>query len=120
MTDHAEESIMRLAVYGTLKPGEANQWVLRPVGGEWVPGTINGWLFELTWGPAVGYPGLVLDADGPAVPVEILASDQLDKHWRDIDQFEGDGYRRVESTAQLADGSTVDVWVYEALTENDD
>jgi len=115
-----DNPVTRLAVYGTLKPGEANQWVLRPVGGEWISGTINGWLFNLTWGPAEGYPGVVLDADGPAVPVEILVSDQLSNHWRDIDQFEGDGYRRVETVATLADRSSIDVWVYEALTDNED
>lgn len=106
-----------LAVYGTLAPGEPNHYVVRSIPGEWVPGEINGYRFEITWGPASGYPGFVLGSDGPAVAVQVLRSEVLDKHWRTIDEFEGAGYERVLATARLVDGEQVEVWIYQALTD---
>ena len=108
-----------LAVYGTLAPGEENHWVLRPVAGEWRPGTVKGWRFEVGWGPAEGYPGFLPDPDGNDVPVQVLVSERLEKHWREIDQFEGPGYERQSIAVTLDDGETVQAQIYVALTSND-
>ena len=83
-----------LAVYGTLAPGETNHWVLRSIKGVWSEGTVRGYAFEITWGPVEGYPGFTADADGHEVPVQVLESDELHRHWHTIDDFEGDGYER--------------------------
>lgn len=106
-----------LAVYGTLRPGQPNHWVVRSIKGDWFPGTITGYEFEITWGPADGYPGVIPDADGLPISVDVLIADDLDKHWRDIDDFEGAGYRRVMCNVTLDDGRMIDAQIYEALSD---
>jgi len=103
-----------LAVYGTLAPGEDNHWVVRNLKGDWLDGTVVGYIFEISWGPATGYPGFLPATDGTQVPVKVLVSDDLAKNWRTIDDFEGDGYERRVLPVTLVD------WTYIALTENDD
>ncbi len=114
----SENSISALAIYGTLRPGEPNHWVVRSIDGQWLEGTIRGWLFEVTWGAAEGYPGVVLDPEGRLVDVSVLCSPKLPNHLNEIDDFEGPGYRRVETDVSLADGSTVRAYVYEAIQDN--
>ena len=108
-----------LATYGTLMPGEENHWVVRGIAGDWTEGTVRGWTYTLGFGPAEGYPGFTADPDGPAVAVAVIACapGELDRHWHEIDRFEGPGYRRVEIDVTLADGDTVPAWIYEADTE---
>lgn len=53
----------RLFVYGTLAPGRSNANVLADVSGTWEPARLRGTVLDVTWGPAAGYPGLVLDED---------------------------------------------------------
>jgi gamma-glutamylcyclotransferase (GGCT)/AIG2-like uncharacterized protein YtfP len=65
------------------------------------------------WGAAAGYPGIVLDEHGAKVEGLIFSSEQLADHWARLDQFEGDGYERVLTTATLDDGTTVDAYIYE-------
>ena len=108
-----------LAVYGTLRPGETNYYVVRDIPGEWVDATVRGYLYEITWGPAEGYPGLTLSNEGHLVPVSVLVSDVLDDHlWR-VDRFEGQGYERRSAVVLDVGGSTVlgRAAVYEALTD---
>lgn len=114
-----------LAVYGTLAPGESNHHVLLGVDGQWIDGYIRGYMFDVTWGGAEGYPGVVLDNAGNLISVRVLVSDQLDKHWDRLDRFEGPGYRRipVEVLDRSESGDVGDVigtaFVFEALTHND-
>jgi gamma-glutamylcyclotransferase (GGCT)/AIG2-like uncharacterized protein YtfP len=105
--------IEHLATYGTLQPGEENHWVVRNIAGEWSEGTVAGWTYPIGFGPAEGYPGFTLDPAGQPVPVAILSSDRLDKHWRDIDDFEGPGYKRLQTDITTADGTTLRAWIYE-------
>lgn len=107
-----------LAVYGTLAPGEPNHWVVRGVKGEWSAGVVRGYLFEITWGPVEGYPGFIADDEGNDVPVQVLESNELDKHWHTIDDFEGGGYERRVLPVAMADGRTLDAWIYVALTDS--
>lgn len=86
----------RLAVYGTLAPGRPNEHQLSDLQGTWTRGAVRGTLFEDGWGAALGYPGIVLDADGPRVAVQLFTSDDLPAHWARLDDFEGSGYERVE------------------------
>lgn len=119
-----------LAVYGTLAPGEENHHAMLGIDGTWVDGFIFGYKFEVTWGGADGYPGVVLDPNGNRVPVTVMVSDDLDKHWRRLDDFEGPGFRRVvvdvygpaTDTADADDLELVigQAYVFEALTHNDD
>lgn len=109
-----------LAVYGTLRPGESNHWLVRRIAGEWVSGTVRGFEFEIGWGPVEGFPGLLLDKGGQDIAVAVLISEHLDEHLQEIDDFEGPGYRRVVCAATLDDGRLVDAWIYEAVTDGED
>lgn len=106
----------RLFVYGTLAPGRPNAHVLAEVPGDWQPATMRGHLHAQGWGAAQGYPGIVPDEDGPEVIGLVFTSAALPQHWARLDAFEGEGYRRVLTTARLADGSAADAYVY-ALSE---
>lgn len=112
-------SIEALAVYGTLGPGEVNHWLVKPIKGTWCEGTVQGYVFDITWGPADGYPGFVPDDDGHTVTVSVIRSDELAKHLSNIDDFEGDGYERKPIAVTLDDGTTIDAWIYIALTDTE-
>lgn len=102
----------RLFVYGTLAPGQSNAHVLADVPGYWQPAQVRGTVHDVTWGPAAGYLGLVLDAQGGVVQGQVFTSDELPAHWERLDAFEGAGYARVTVQATLADGSAVEAFVY--------
>jgi hypothetical protein len=46
----------KLAVYGSLRPGEENHSVIEDLDGTWCNGFVRGKLFESGWGAAIGYP----------------------------------------------------------------
>jgi gamma-glutamylcyclotransferase (GGCT)/AIG2-like uncharacterized protein YtfP len=94
----------RLAVYGSLAPGQSNHHQLAGLRGVWTAGTVRGWLTEFGWGAAQGYPGLRLDPDGPVVAVQVFTSDDLPAHWARLDAFEGEQYARVAVEVATADG----------------
>ena len=104
--------IERLFVYGTLAPGRPNAHVLAEVPGRWEPATVRGTLFLEVWGAAVGYPGIVLDELGGGVHGFIFSSEELSAHWARLDEFEGDGYERVVTSAKLGDGTVVKAHIY--------
>jgi len=101
-----------LFVYGTLAPGRSNAHVLADVPGTWQPAQVRGTVHDVTWGPAAGYPGLVLDVNGGVVSGLVLTSDALPAHWARLDAFEGEGYARVPVRVRLEDGSAVQAFVY--------
>ncbi len=92
------------ATYGTLAPGEVNHWVTRQIPGTWLPAVVRGYRYELTWGPAQGFPGLTLDAEGHRVPVEVLVSTELEGFWSELERFEGPGYVRRGAELFSRDG----------------
>lgn len=98
------DSIHRLAVYGTLAPGRPNAHVLAGIPGRWIAGTVGGELRHSGWGAELGYPGIVLTADGSSVDVMVLESDELLDHWERLDAFEGPGYRREITTVLTSAG----------------
>jgi gamma-glutamylcyclotransferase (GGCT)/AIG2-like uncharacterized protein YtfP len=108
----------RLAIYGTLAPGRANHHQLADLNGRWSPGTVNGTLMEQGWGARFGYPGIILDAAGGPVKVQLLESPDLPQHWSRLDEFEGSGYRRVATTVDTEDGA-VEAFIYELADQGD-
>ena len=102
----------RLFVYGTLAPGRPNEHVLAKVRGRWEPATVRGTLYPEGWGAAAGYPGIVLDEVGGEVHGFVFTSDELAADWARLDEFEGEGYDRVLTTATLVDGTVVQAYVY--------
>jgi gamma-glutamylcyclotransferase (GGCT)/AIG2-like uncharacterized protein YtfP len=93
----------RLAVYGSLAPGQANHHVLAGLRGEWRDGTVRGDLHPVGWGMTFGFPALAWRADGPVVPVKLFESFDLPAHWRRLDAFEGNAYRRVVVPVKIGD-----------------
>ena len=108
---HGESIDNRLAVYGTLAPGQANHNVIADAGGSWSPGYVHGFLRAGGWGSALGFLGLIPDPDGPPVAVHLLVSDALPCHLARLDAFEGSEYERVRILVQL-ETTTVDAWVF--------
>jgi gamma-glutamylcyclotransferase (GGCT)/AIG2-like uncharacterized protein YtfP len=101
----------RLAVYGSLAPGRPNHHHLAPLGGTWTSGVVRGRLVAEGWGAKIGFAGLMLDADGKAITVQVLESEALEAHWARLDAFEGAGYRRV-SVAVETEAGPVEAWIY--------
>ncbi|MCA2213010.1 methyltransferase domain-containing protein [Jidongwangia harbinensis] len=102
----------RLATYGTLAPGRPNHHHLADLHGRWLTGEVHGRLVEAGWGADLGYPALIPDPAGPAVPVQVLESADLPAHWSRLDEFEGPGYRRVTTTVSTAHGDvTASIYV---------
>jgi gamma-glutamylcyclotransferase (GGCT)/AIG2-like uncharacterized protein YtfP len=101
----------RLAVYGTLAPGDVNHAVVAGLRRVWSRGVVCGWLHPTGWGMTYGFPALRWDPDGPAVPVHLLTSPDLPSAWGRLDRFEGDAYRRVVVPASV-DGATVPAHIY--------
>jgi len=117
MLDHAGMTTdHRLATYGTLAPGRVNHHQLAGLAGIWTTGTIRGRLVETGWGAALGYPALVLDADGGPVAVHVFTCADLPAHWARLDAFEGAEYRRGEVMVETAEGA-VSAWIYLAAGE---
>lgn len=107
-----EEGVPRLAVYGTLAPGQPNHGQLAHLSGQWFSGVVRGYLHDEGWGAELGYPGIVLDHNGDEVKVQILESASLTTEWQRLDEFEGPGYRRVVVEAQTPTGPvTVQIYV---------
>ncbi len=102
----------RLFVYGTLTPGQSNAHVLADLAGSWQKATVNGTVYQVNWGTACGYPGILLNLDDAEVSGLIFASDDLPAHWQRLDAFEGEGYTRVLVTARTECGSSVQAFVY--------
>ncbi|WDE08853.1 gamma-glutamylcyclotransferase [Thalassomonas viridans] len=102
----------RLFVYGTLAPGRPNEHILADAPGTWETAFIKGKLYQEGWGAAAGYPGIVLDPHGDRVQGFIFSSAELAAHWARLDEFEGEGYERVVTSAELADGTLVNACVY--------
>ena len=104
--------IEKLFVYGTLGPGRPNEHVLDAIGGSWETAVVTGTLRHEGWGAEMGYPGIDLHEDGDEIEGFLFSSENLSDHWADLDQFEGEAYRRVPVKARLEDASTVDAYIY--------
>ncbi len=85
----------KLAVYGTLAPGEVNHSQITGIPGTWAEGFVRGDLRMTGWGAEYGYPALAWRPNGPRVPVKLFVAPGMERHWRRLDGFEGDGYRRI-------------------------
>ena len=95
-----------IAAYGTLRSGECNERFCRNAVSR-RNATISGTLYDTGW----GFPTFVPKGDTP-VTVELIEIPIRD--WADVDRLEGYPrlYDRMLVPATLADGSTVEAWVY--------
>lgn len=120
MSDMQTSAMERLFVYGTLAPGRPNEHVLEPLRGQWEPATVSGTLKQVGWGAAMGFPAIDLSEATGAVSGLLFSSVKLVEYWPALDDFEGSAYERVITVVTLADGSTVDAFVYAVSDTNTD
>jgi gamma-glutamylcyclotransferase (GGCT)/AIG2-like uncharacterized protein YtfP len=106
--------VQRLFVYGTLKPGHANARLLEAIGGTWQAASVVGTLQAKGWAAGEGYPALILDRSGAEVHGFVFSSERLAQNWQTLDEFEGDDYERVLTTARIDSGGTIETYVYVA------
>ena len=99
-----DDARYRLAAYGSLAPGRPNHQQLAGLAGHWSKGQVYGTLIDRGWGAGLGYPALLLDPGGSAIPVQVFESMDLPDHWPRLDDFEGPGYQRVVTTVQTPAG----------------
>jgi len=98
----------RLAVYGSLVPGEVNHHVIADLPGTWEDCIVTGMLHPAEPADGSAFPALRWRAGGPPVAAHLLVSDALPAQWARLDAFEGTAYRRIlvpvhsESGALLA------------------
>ena len=61
----------------------------------------------------MGYPGIAaLDDTGDEIKGYIFYSDTLESHWCELDNFEGDEYKRVLTKVKMKDKVTVEAYIY--------
>jgi gamma-glutamylcyclotransferase (GGCT)/AIG2-like uncharacterized protein YtfP len=107
------EMMQHLFVYGTLGPGRPNEHVLNDIEGTWEKASVYGYLKQEGWGAEMGYPGIINLADtGNEIKGYLFCSDRLETHWNQLDDFEGDGYKRVSTKVETKNKTTVDAYIY--------
>lgn len=104
--------MQRLFVYSTLAPGRANHKIMEGIPRSWEAATVRGTLLQEGWGSSVGYPGIIPSEEGDKVEGFLFSSDHLAKHWSMLDNFEGEGYRRVTVTVRVNGTHNVESYVY--------
>lgn len=101
-----------LFVYGTLRPGYANEHILKNIGGSFKEATISGFQFDKVWEKQTGYPGIIKSNSNATIKGILFTSKHLIYHWDVLDSFETDAYCRIEIPIKLNDNSIVNGCVY--------
>ncbi len=100
----------KLAVYGTLAPGECNHDQVAALGGTWQRVAVRG-------RRAVrDYPVFTWDEAAAATPMLLLESALLRAAWPRLDAFEGPDYCRILVPVALPSGEWDVANLYEART----
>ena len=102
----------RLFVYGTLAPGRPNEHILSDIEGLWEKGIVKGTLHQEGWGADMGYPGISLEIEHEKVNGFLFSSKELFKKWDQLDQFEGEEYKRVITKVRLSNKQVVNAYIY--------
>ena len=105
----------KIFVYGTLKLGEKNSYLLERIGGEWIEATVKGSLHEEGWGSKFGCPGIKVDEKGQIVRGYVFRSDKLEENISFFDEFEGGEYKRTITDITLKNGLTTKAYIYQLI-----
>ena len=104
----------RLAIYGSLAPGEVNHSVIEQVAGKWTEGFVRGSVHMKGWGSHVGFPGMIwIPSSEERLGVKLFTSSQLPDHWERIDRFEGSDYLRILVPVEDRSGVPVVANIYQ-------
>ena len=60
----------------------------------------------------MGYPGIILDNNGNEIKGYIFCSDKLDDYWGELDDFEGEEYKRILIDVKTKDKMIVEAYIY--------
>ena len=101
-----------LFIYGTLVPKRQNEHILKNIGGTFQKAFMYGDLVQEGWGASMGCPALKINENGIKIDGYIFSSENLDKNWVFLDNFEGDEYLRVLTKVTLGNGNFIDAYVY--------
>ena len=103
-----------LIIYGTLAPNRPNFSVVEHIKGKWVKGVVRGRLENQGWGAELGYYGFKQNSQDEQADIEafVLFSVELVENWKMLDEFEGDGYRRILAKFELENGATGVGYIY--------
>lgn len=101
-----------LFVYGTLKPGFTNHYILKNIGGTFFKATLYEFQFDRNWEKETGYLGLVESNKDSKVDGFLFVSKNLTQNLKVLDDFETDAYTRKIVTITLKDGKQVEGFVY--------
>lgn len=102
----------RLAVYGTLRHGQPNHYLIEDLG-EPETGTVAGFLTEWSGYQVFHWAGDNLASGDARVEVELYRSAKLTpERWRKLDRFETAVYRRIVVPVRVADGALVTATIY--------
>ena len=95
-----------IIIYGTLAPNRPNHSKIEHIKGEWKRGTVKGKLVNEGWGAELGYFGFkhTQTDEQENIKAYIFFSDKLVDTWSYLDEFEGDGYRRILAKYELDNG----------------
>lgn len=95
-----------IIIYGTLAPNRPNHSKIEHINGKWIKGVVKGKLVKEGWGAELGYYGFKHSSIDEQENIEafILFSDELVNNWTYLDEFEGDGYRRILAKFELENG----------------
>lgn len=106
LTIKSEQPEKVLIVYGTLAPGKPNHVKIEHIQGKWEKATIKGKLINEGWGAELGYYGFAHANEEEQITIEahVLFSDELPAYWSYIDDFEGNGYKRILTKYELEEG----------------
>jgi len=104
--------IDKLFVYGSLGPERPNEHILEKIGGSFEEASVAGILHNEGWGAEMGFPGLTIDTEGGKIEGFLFSSDNLNDHWQELDDFEGEAYERVLTKVKLKNNTTVEAFVY--------
>jgi gamma-glutamylcyclotransferase (GGCT)/AIG2-like uncharacterized protein YtfP len=95
-----------IIIYGTLAPNRPNHSKIEHINGKWIKGVVKGKLVKEGWGAELGYYGFKHSSVDEQENIEafVLFSDELINNWTYLDEFEGDGYRRILAKFELENG----------------
>jgi hypothetical protein len=96
-----------LIVYGSLAPGGPNAFILSGLVGEWYRCSIRGHM-----GRYRGFKSFRYDPQGPEHSAWLFESVELPRGLPELDEFEGEEYRRIIIPAQVL-GRWVRAQIYE-------
>lgn len=91
----------KLFVYGTLKPGFPNHYILKNIGGSFIKATLFGFEYDKNWEKQTGYPGIITSEPTKKIDGFVFVSKNLKYNWKVLDDFETKAYTRKQVSISL-------------------